>query len=263
MPLPAKTPSGAQPPSLQGKLDESGQLTLAPVPSQQGYVEFESGGIKARARVRVAAQIPWKQDFEKSPEGSSPGGWVNANGKFNVVKLPDGNMVLMKGNTDPRPPLAKANAFITGPDASNYTIQADLMGTQVRGGMGDFGIINCRYSLILDGKTDPDSKKRQVKLVSWEARPRIAKVLDFDWEPGIWYTAKLSIDAGDKTSIVHGKVWKKGETEPTAWSVEFEDPSPNREGAAGLYGYVTNSTATQVGSECYYDNILITPNAKK
>ena len=64
---------------------------------------------RASVRVRVAAQIGtngWKQDFEKSPEGSSPGGWVNANGKFTVVKLPDGNMALMKNNNDPRPPLA-------------------------------------------------------------------------------------------------------------------------------------------------------------
>ncbi|MBA4188783.1 MAG: hypothetical protein C0467_12360 [Planctomycetaceae bacterium] len=265
IPLPAKTPTGAQPPALVGKLSDNGQLTVAALPpAQQGYVEFESGELKApRARVRVAAQIPWKQDFEKSPEGSSPGGWVNANGKFTVVKLPDGNTVLMKNNNDPRPPLAKANAFITTPDAANYTIQANLMGTVVRGGMGDFGLINSRYSLILDGKTDPDSKKRQLRLVSWEARPRITKVVDFDWQPDVWYTAKLVIEHKEKTAVVRGKVWKKGEAEPTAWTVELEDPSPNRVGAAGIYGYVTNSTAIETGSNCYYDNIIITPDAKK
>jgi len=262
IPLPAKTPTGAQPPALVGKID-SGELTVGPVPTQQGYVDFESAGIKARARVRVAALVPWKQDFEKAPEGSSPGGWVNTNGKFTVVKLPDGNMALMKNNTDPRPPLAKANAFITLPDAANYTIQADLMGTQVREGMADFGIINSRYTLVLDGKTDPDSKKRQVRLFSWEARPRIVRVDDFDWQPEVWYTAKLAIEQKEKTAIVRGKVWKRGEAEPEAWTVEFEDPSPNREGSAGLYGYVTNASASQPGANCYYDNIAITPNAKK
>lgn len=265
LPLPAKTPTGAQPPALVGTV-EGGELTVGPVPAQQGHVEFECGGIKARARVRVAAQIGtsgWKQDFEKAPAGSSPGGWVNANGKFTVVKLPDGNSVLMKNNNDPRPPLAKANAFITLPDAANYTIQADLMGTQVRDGMGDFGLINSRYTLVLDGKTDPDSKKRQVRLVCWEARPRITRIEDFDWQPGVWYTAKLAIEHKEKTAIVRGKVWQKGAPEPEVWTVEFEDPSPNREGAAGLYGYVTNSTATQTGANCYYDNIVITPSAKK
>jgi hypothetical protein len=262
LPLPPKTPAGAQPPALQGKI-ESGELTVAPIPSQQGYVEFSSGGITARARVRVAAQVPWTQDFEKAPDGSSPGGWVNANGKFTVVKLPDGNTVLMKNNNDPRPPLAKANAFITMPDAADYTIQADLMGTRVRDGMGDFGLINSRYTFVLDGKTDPDSKKRQVRLLCWEARPRIQRIEDFDWQPDVWYTAKLTIEHKEKTAVVRGKVWKKGDPEPAGWTVEFEDPSPNRNGAAGVYGYVTNSSATQTGANCYYDNIVITPNVKK
>ncbi len=264
IPLPGKTPTGAQPPALVGELDPMGQLTLGPLPTQQGYVDFTSGEFKApRARVRVAASTTWKQDFEKAPEGSSPGGWVNTNGKFTVVKLEDGNMVLMKNNNDPRPPLAKANTFITGPDAANYTIQADLMGTQVRGGMGDFGLINSRYTLVLDGKTDPTSKKRQLRLVSWEARPRITKVMDFDWQPNVWYTAKLTIEHSEKTAVVRAKVWKRGEPEPKEWTVELEDPSPNRSGAAGLYGYVTNSTAVATGAHCYYDNITITPDAKK
>jgi outer membrane protein assembly factor BamB len=265
LPLPPKTPAGAQPPALQGKI-ENGQLAVAPLPSQQGIVEFESGGLKARARVRVAAQVEptgWKQDFEKSPAGSSPAGWVNANGKFTVVKLEDGNTVLMKTNNDPRPPLAKANTFITGPEAADYTIQADLMGTQIRDGMGDCGLVNSRYTLVLDGKTDPDSKKRQLKLASWEARPRVIRVADFDWQPEVWYTLKLTVEQKDKTAAARGKVWKKGEPEPAAWTVEFEDPSPNRDGAAGLYGYVTNATAAATGSNCYYDNIAITPNRKK
>ncbi len=49
--------------------------------------------------------------------------------------------------------------------------------------------------------------------------------------------------------------------------VEFEDPNPNRDGAAALYGYVSNVTPSgrsePPGSEIYYDNVKITPNAKK
>ncbi|MBA4064361.1 MAG: hypothetical protein C0501_11740 [Isosphaera sp.] len=266
IPLPPKTPAGAQPPALAGEV-QGGALTIAKgPPTQQGYVEFAEGadgkGIKARARVRVAATVPWTQDFEKAPVGSSPGGWVNANGKFTVVKLPDGNLALMKNNNDPRPPLAKANTFFTLPDSANYTIQADLMGTQVRGGMADFGLINSRYALVLDGKTDPDSKQRQVRLVSWEARPRFTKVVDFDWQPDTWYTAKLAIEHKEKTAVVRGKVWKKGDPEPKEWTLEMEDTYPNRVGSAGLYGYVTNSTATETGAHAYYDNIAVTPDKK-
>src|SRR5207249_1747647 len=65
LPLPPKTPAGAQPPALVGKL-EGGTLVLGPNPAQQGYVEFkELDKALARARVRVAPQLPYTQDFEK------------------------------------------------------------------------------------------------------------------------------------------------------------------------------------------------------
>lgn len=271
LPLPAKTPAGAQPPALQGKVEGNtagGTLTLTPVPSQQGYVEAKVAGQTARARVRVAPQLPIKLDFEKAPDGSSPGGWVNTNGKFNVQKLPDGNLVLAKVNTDARPPIAKANAYLTTPEVGNYTIQADILGTLVRRVQPDAGVINSRYSFILDGKVDPDSKKRQVRLGSWEARPRVDIRADFDWQPDTWYTLKLTVEPKEKTALVRAKVWKKGDAEPEKWTIEFDDPNPTRHGAAGLYGYVANVSeapngAPLPGSDIFFDNISITPNSKK
>jgi hypothetical protein len=40
------------------------------------------------------------------------------------------------------------------------------------------------------------------------------------------------------------------------------DPSPNREGSAGIYGYSTGTTSKSKGTEIFYDNILITGNPK-
>ena len=259
---PAKTPAGAQPPPLAGKL-ENGTLTLEKNPSQQGYVEFKTGTMTARARVRVAPQLPFKADFDKAPDGSSPGGWVNTNGKFLVKKLPDGN-VLSKVNTDARPPLAKAIAYISTPDASNYTVQADFFGTQVRGKLPDAGLVNSRYSLVFDGKPDTDLKQHTVRITSWDARPRINVAVAYDWQPDTWYTAKFIVEQKEKTALVRGKVWKKGEAEPAAWTISFEDPFPNRNGAAGLYGYIPNvqdvGGVIQPGSELYFDNLSIAPN---
>ena len=264
---PAKTPAGAQPPPLAGKLDGSaidGTLTLEKNPSQQGYVEFKTGTITARGRVRVAPQLPFKADFDKAPDGSSPGGWVNTNGKFLVKKLPDGNNVLSKLNTDARPPLAKAIAYISTPDASNYTVQADFFGTQVRGKLPDAGLVNSRYSLVFDGKPDTDLKQHTVRITSWDARPRINVAVAYDWQPDTWYTAKFIVEQKEKTALVRGKVWKKGEAEPAAWTVSFEDPFPNRTGAAGLYGYIPNvqdvGGVIQPGSELFFDNLSIAPN---
>ena len=263
LPLPPKTPAGAQPPALQGQIAD-GTLTLAAVPSQQGYVEFECGP-KARARVRVVPQIPYSTDFEKVPPGGAPGGWINTNGKFLAKKLPDGNVALMKLNDNPRPPLARANGYITSPDSADYTIQADVYSTLARQKLPDLGLVNSRYLLTLDGKIDPSHGKLTVRLVSWEARPRIDESVPFDWKPDTWYTMKFTVEPTEKAAVLRGKVWPKGEKEPDAWTIEFTDPSPNRTGAAALYGYVPNVTAlpggaVEPGSEIYFDNLSITPN---
>jgi hypothetical protein len=264
---PAKTPAGAQPPPLAGKLTGTvteGTVALAPnPPSQQGYVGFKAGAAAARARIRVAAKLPYANNFDKAPDGSSPAGWINTNGKYVVKKLPDGNQALMKTNTDARPPLAKANAYVTLPSASDYTIQADIMGTLVRGKLPDGGLINSRYSLVLDGKPDPVLGKRTVRLTSWESRPRINEGAAFDWEPNTWYTMKLVVEPKGKGAVARGKVWKKGEKEPEGWALTFEDPFPNPNGSGGLYGYIPNVLDNDHGSELYFDNLSITPNAKK
>ncbi|WP_439628139.1 outer membrane protein assembly factor BamB family protein [Gemmata sp.] len=254
-------PKGATtpPPALQGTIAD-GVLALAPVPSQQGYVDFQAGGLKARARVRVVPQIPYAQNFDKLPPGAAPGGWVNVQGKYLAKKLDDGSLVLSKANTDARPPLARANGYITSPEATDYTVQADMQGTKVRDRMPDMGLVNCRYTLVLDGKPDPATGKRTLRLTSWDARPRIGHEVPFDWQPGEWYTVKFTVEQTEKTAELKAKVWKRGEAEPAEWTATFSDPSPNRAGAAALYGYVTNVTDAEPGSDIYYDNVTVTPN---
>jgi outer membrane protein assembly factor BamB len=255
----APAPKG--PPPLQGEIKD-GTLTLKPMPAtQQGYVEVAVGDAKGRARVRVAAQPGYKQEFTALPVGASPGGWVNVQSKFVIVDQ-DGNKVLSKVNTDPRPPFARANGYITPPNLSNYTVQADMQGTEVRNRIPDMGLVNSRYTLILDGKTNDELKSREVRIVSWEARPRINQAVGLNWTPGTWYTVKLTVEQKEKSALIRGKVWKKGEPEPEKWTVEFEDPSPNREGAAALYGYVSDPqiSTESPGSDIFYDNVSVTPN---
>jgi outer membrane protein assembly factor BamB len=260
-------PKGAKtaPPALQGKL-EDGTLTLATIPSQQGYVEFECGP-KARARVRVVPQIAYKHDFDKITPGGVPGGWVNTAGKYFVKKLDDGSVVLAKVNDNSRPPIARANAYITGSEATDYTIQADVYASLARNKLPDLGLINCRYLLTLDGKIDPATGKLSVRLISWEARPRVDKGISFDWKADTWYTMKFTVEPTEKGATLRGKVWPKSEKEPENWTIEFNDPYPNRAGAAALYGYVPNVTplaggGVQPGSDIYYDNVSVTPNKK-
>jgi len=271
LPTPPKTPTGFQPPPLDGKLDGgfgTTTLDLSAKPAQQSYVDFKSDALKwnLRARVRVVPQIPTVLDFEKGQPGGVPPGWINAQGKFEVRELPDKTKALFKENKVAAPPLAKANGYITLPDATDYTIQADLMGTEVRDKLADIGIVNCGYTLILDGKLDPATNKRAVRLTSWEARAggRVNTATEFHWKPDTWYTAKLIVEQKEKTALIRAKVWERGTPEPEKWTLEFEDPNPNRTGAAAVYGYISNvGDGGQPGSEAWYDNIKITPNGKK
>lgn len=264
LPLPPKAPTGAQPPALNGKVEGS-EVVVGPLPNQHGYVAAKLGDLVGRARVRVAAPVTYAQNFDRVPEGAVPGGWVNAQAKFVVRRLPDGTVVLSKVNTDSRPPIARANAYITGPALSNYTIQTDVFGTRVRDRMPDIGVVNSRYTMILDGKPDADKNTRQLRLVSWEARPRVYLATDFDWQPDTWYTLKLSVEPRGERAVVRGKAWKRGDAEPAGWAFEFEDPAGNTAGAAALYGYVSDPLITpdNPGAAIYYDNLVIAPNGKK
>ncbi len=265
-PLPKTAPPNAtRPPALNAKLAVEGNSATAemgPLPRQQGYVDAKFGTHTARSRVRVAPRIPYHEDFEKTPVGAAPSGWANATGKWLVVEH-DGTKVLSKVNTNSRPTTARANAYITAPNASAYTIEADMFGTEVRGRMPDMGLVNSRYTLLLDGKADSPNNKRQVRIVSWEARLRVHQVVEFDWQPGVWYRAKFRVDPD--TGTAEAKVWKRGEAEPAEWLISYKDPSPNKEGAAALYAYISDPSISpqQPGSDVFFDNVVITPNAKK
>jgi outer membrane protein assembly factor BamB len=263
---PPKQPNGRQPPPLAGELVDTSKghakLTVAKnMPGQQGYVDFISGTMLGRVRVRVAPKMPYKMDFDKVPISATPGGWVNTMGKFDVVRKGD-QIVLRKTATSSIPTLARANAFIGQPNWKDYTIQADVSGQEVRNCVADIGLVNCRYQLLLDGKQDPDDHKRRLRITCWETKPRINHSVVFDWQPDIWYTMKFRVDVENDKALVRGKVWERGKPEPEQWTIEFTDPMPNREGAPALYSYVSNVLDKVAGSEAYFDNVLITPNKR-
>jgi hypothetical protein len=115
--------------------------------------------------------------------------------------------------------------------------------------------------LLLDGKPDPtNNNQRRLRLTSWEALPRIDKSIVFHWQPETWYTLKLKVEVEGKVALIRGKVWERGKPEPETWQMEFRDPSPNREGAPGLYAFISNIRDNTPGSEVYFDNLVIRPN---
>jgi outer membrane protein assembly factor BamB len=258
LPAPPPPPGAkSSPPPLHGQINGEGQLFVDKMPpGQQGMVLAKAEGLAGHARVRIAPRLPYMQDFEKIPEGAVPGGWVNAAGKFAVVQR-ENSKVLMKTANNPNPLLARAHAFITIPTATDYTIQTDLLGTRKGTDMPDMGLVANRYTLMLDGN------KQRLRIVSWEALPRIDKTIDWPWKPGVWYHMKFMVELEGDKGIVRGKVWERGQEEPGAWSIECEDPIPNREGSPALYGYATGMPDNGPMATCFFDNVRVTPNKRQ
>jgi outer membrane protein assembly factor BamB len=263
-PPPPPTPASGQapptPPPLRGEISKDGKLTVAAdVPAQAGTVMAKVGDLTARARVRVAPTIPISQDFEKLNVGGIPGGWINAGGKFVIVEQ-EGNKCLKKLGTSSNPLLARAYTYVGVPSMSDYTIEAELMGIEKRRSLPDMGVVNCRYSLTLDGN------KQRLLLRTWEARKapgeeipgRINAKVDFPWKPSVWYHFKLKVTVDNGKALCQGKVWPRGEKEPESWTIHAEDPVPNREGSPALYGYAAGTVVPL--SEVLYDNLKVTPN---
>jgi outer membrane protein assembly factor BamB len=254
VPPPAKAPP--TPPPLKGNIDSEGKLTVArDLPGQFGGVVAEVEGLRGRARVRVAPTLPYRQDFEKVPDGRTPGGWVNCQGKFNVQEK-DGSKTLVKLALVASPLVSRANAFITKPTYTDYTIQSDMMGNKKGGDMPDMGVVANRYTLMLDGN------KQRLRLLSWEALPRVEKNLDWPWKPDVWYRLKLTVEVQGDKALIRGKAWERDQPEPKDWTVEFEDPCPNRRGAPAIYAYATGILENRPGTDIYFDNVSVTPNKK-
>jgi hypothetical protein len=154
--------------------------------------------------------------------------------------------------------VARVNAYIGHPSEKDYTVEAEIYGTRVRGkDMPDVGVGACRYSLLLIGND------QEVRLVTWDAQKRIEKKAPFDFKPKTWYRLKITATVIDGKGIVKGKVWPHGEKEPEKWTLELEDPVPNTHGAPLIYGFPNGTIdAKRPGPDIYYSYVKITPNKK-
>jgi hypothetical protein len=131
-------------------------------------------------------------------------------------------------------------------DWSDYTVQTDLMADRVGRKVGDVGLINSGYTVDLMGA------HQQIQVRSWDAELRASKEVPFAWQPGVWYTMKVSVRGEGGKGLVRAKVWPRGQPEPEDWTLVAEDPLPISEGSPGLYGYSP--------APVYFDNVVVTRN---
>jgi hypothetical protein len=218
---------------------------------QCALVTCKVGGLTGTARVRITPPLPWKFDFEDADD--LPLSWIGGRVRF-AVREGDGQRFIAKKTVlptpkDPKNKLGTRSFVWMGPiELANYTIQADVLLKVENDRISDVGLINGRYQLSIRGLN------RKLRLDTWTTSDyRTHEQVEFQPEPDVWYTMKLTVVPGDDVADVRGKIWRRGDEEPTDWTVQMVDHSPNLHGTPGLYG---NSPEAEI----YLDNVIVTPN---
>jgi outer membrane protein assembly factor BamB len=240
---------------LKGTIEKGRFAPDASAGAQAGTVKATIGALSGASRIRVVPDLPWTFDFESSGE-TPPAQWINATGKF-AVRDVDGNKVLVKLAQNPFAFAKRTRPFFGSPDLSNYTIEADVRSMERRRQMSDVGVVAQRYELVLFGN------HQRLELQPWQPETQRTVRVEYKWKPDTWYVMKLEVQSLDANKVrARGKVWAKGEPEPSAWTIERVDPIGNHKGSPGLYADALNS-APQGGSEMFYDNIKVYRNKGK
>ncbi|MCP4660277.1 MAG: PQQ-binding-like beta-propeller repeat protein [bacterium] len=230
---------------LVGTLDDGGELRLDPAAgSQVGTVIAGVGELTAKARVRAAGALPWQEDFDALAAGSFPPTWLGGS-KGATVQEVDGEKILVQPRAKRMAP--RATIYLGPSYLAGYTIQADVRASQQGRRRPDLGLINSGYTLDLQGN------HQRLEVRSWAAEKRMAQQQPCAWEMDVWYTIKLRVDVAGGKALIRGKVWRRDQEEPSAWTITVEDPLPIPGGSPGLYGF------TPV--EGHFDNVKVTVNS--
>ena len=221
---------------------EGSKLVIAEAAIEQGgHVIAKHGDLTARARVRVFPKLPWRWTFDDYADKQTPATWVFGR-KLGAAEI-QGERALV--NT-PGPGKPSIGVWIGPADMTGYTVQADVLMVEEKRKLASVGVTVQRYNLILKGNT------QKLSVQSWPPHLRMAREISFRSDPDVWYTMKLRVDIQDDGAHVLGKVWKRGQEEPEAWTIQAVDPHPNTTGSPGLYIYSMASSA--------FDNVIVTQN---
>lgn len=227
-----------------------GQVYVAPDEVSGGTtvsIVATSGELKSTARARVIGALPWNYDFE---DKKVPLHWIGSAYRHQPAELPTGGNGLVKISTIPKG--TRSQGFIGLPKMSDYTVEGEFYALDTKNKvpttkLPDMGLNAQRYTLVLEGS-------QQLKIRTWLSHDtRFAVAVPFEWSANTWYSMKFRAENKDGKAILRGKVWKKGEAEPEAWTIEGTDDMPNVQGSPGIFG---NST----DAEFYIDNIKVSAN---
>ena len=182
------------------------------------------GGVSGQARVRVIPPLPWTFDFEGRQGAPMPGGRRTARASIGTV---DGSGVLVRPRDDTVG--RRASCIMGRPDWSDYTVEADVRGIEMRRQRGDVGLINQRYVLVLFGNG------QKLELHPWQAADEMTVRVPFAWdvEHLVPHEAARREPAGRHHARAGQGLAGGDQPEPAAWTIEKIDKIPHRNGRAG------------------------------
>ena len=268
-----------------GTVSPDGRYTAPAGDHAAAVVTAKVDGLEGRSRIRSMPPLPWRFDFEAIPfaphpktglpQGEPPLPWIGMRYRH-VVREVDGSKCLVKVTTIPKG--TRSQGWIGPIGLHDYSIQADFRAQETgveepgspasgtagstdadafaqafgnpaaleKARMPDMGLIAQRYTLDLMGAA------QQLQLRSWppQVATHFSKTIPFSWDAGRWYTMKFEARTDGVDAVLRGKVWPRGEPEPTAWTIEATHDAGNLQGSPGFFG---NSK----DSESYIDNVSV------
>jgi hypothetical protein len=224
-----------------------GEIPLAADP-KTGVVKGEPPlpwiGMRYRHAVREVDGSKCLVKVTTIPKGTRSQGWIGPIGLHDYVIRADFR-AQETGVAKPGSPASDAPKS-SDSDADAFTKAFGNPAALEKARMPDMGLIAQRYTLDLMGAA------QQLQIRSWP--PQVAtyfsKTIPFSWEAGRWYTMKLEARTQDKAAILRGKIWPRGEPEPSTWTIEATHEAGNLQGSPGFFG---NSK----DSEIYIDNVTV------
>ena len=183
--------------------------------------EDEASGI---LRARVLPGLPFSEDFESFDINEAypaahvqagtafaypPLPWIGARFKWDIREM-DGSKVLVK--TLDNVLFQRATSFIGHPDASNYTVEADVMTDGNRRMKSTVGVINQRYVIALIGNW------QELEVSSNHDRIKVSV-------PFKWSTKMVSFEIARRCRqrwkwCGPSEAWPRDEEEPSSWTIE-------------------------------------------
>jgi outer membrane protein assembly factor BamB len=189
----------------------------------------------------------WNVIEEPTAFAYPPLWWNSARFRFEVRQAPGEGGTKAFVKTIDNKLFQRGQVFIGTPEMKNYTIEADVMTEGNKRKMSEVGVIDQRYVIVLKGNY------QQLEINSNQERLKVAA--PFPIAPNVWYRIKARVDvAADGSGVVRAKAWKKGETEPAAWTLEVPHKIAHQHGSPGLYGFSPQE------QRAWIDNIAVTPN---